>query len=105
MEDLIELVAASFARHGIECPAGDPQLVWGQPPQAKRQLPTLVATLDPLPPSRRALQSQPGSQSIITEKARKKFARRDGACPVSLSSRSRAKPRDSGRKPVLALDH
>src|SRR5260370_8702508 len=25
MEDLIELVAASFARHGIECPADDPQ--------------------------------------------------------------------------------
>ena len=25
MEDLIELVAASFARHGIETPAGDPQ--------------------------------------------------------------------------------
>ena len=23
MEDLIELVAASFVRHGIECPAGD----------------------------------------------------------------------------------
>jgi hypothetical protein len=36
MEDLIELVAASFARHGIECPVGDPQFVWGQPPQAKR---------------------------------------------------------------------
>jgi hypothetical protein len=24
MEGLIELVAASFVRHGIECPAGDP---------------------------------------------------------------------------------
>jgi hypothetical protein len=34
MEDLIELVAASFARHGIESPAGDPQLAWGQPPPA-----------------------------------------------------------------------
>jgi hypothetical protein len=34
MESLIELVAASFARHGIECPAGDPQFVWGQPPPA-----------------------------------------------------------------------
>ena len=34
MEDLIELVAASFARHGIESPAGDPQLVWGQPSPA-----------------------------------------------------------------------
>ncbi len=30
MESLIELVAASFARHGIECPAADSQLVWGR---------------------------------------------------------------------------
>ena len=39
MEALIALVAASFARHGIECPAGDSQLVWGPPPpsvQAER---------------------------------------------------------------------
>jgi hypothetical protein len=27
MEDLMELVAASFARHGIECPAVDSRLV------------------------------------------------------------------------------
>src|ERR1700687_5880837 len=33
MEGLIELVAASFARHGIESPV-DPQFVWGQPPPA-----------------------------------------------------------------------
>ena len=32
MEDLIELVAASFARHGIECPAGDSQFVSGRAP-------------------------------------------------------------------------
>ncbi len=32
MESLIELVAASFARHGIECPAGDSRLVWGRAP-------------------------------------------------------------------------
>jgi hypothetical protein len=32
MESLIELVAASFARHGIECPAGDSQPVWGRAP-------------------------------------------------------------------------
>jgi hypothetical protein len=32
MEGLIELVAASFARHGIECPANDSQFVWGRPP-------------------------------------------------------------------------
>jgi len=29
MESLIELVAASFARHGIECPAADSQ--WARP--------------------------------------------------------------------------
>ena len=27
MEDLMELVAASFARHGIDCPAPDSNLV------------------------------------------------------------------------------
>ena len=32
MESLIELVAASFARHGIECPADDSQPLWGQAP-------------------------------------------------------------------------
>ena len=32
MEGLIEIVAASFARHGIECPAADSQLVWGPAP-------------------------------------------------------------------------
>ncbi len=39
MEGLKELVAASFARHGIEYPAGDSQLVWGRAPspvQAER---------------------------------------------------------------------
>jgi len=32
MEGLKELVAASLARHGIECPVGDSQLVWGRGP-------------------------------------------------------------------------
>ena len=32
MEALKELVAASFARHGIECPAGNSQFVWGVAP-------------------------------------------------------------------------
>ena len=31
MEDLIELVAASFARYGIECPASDLRTVPGNP--------------------------------------------------------------------------
>jgi hypothetical protein len=39
MEGLIELVAASFARHGIACPDGDSRFVWGRAPspvQAER---------------------------------------------------------------------
>lgn len=32
MEDLIELVAASFARHGIECPANGSQFMSRRPP-------------------------------------------------------------------------
>jgi hypothetical protein len=32
MEGLIELVAASFARHGIDCPAADSRFVWGRAP-------------------------------------------------------------------------
>ncbi len=39
MESLIELVAASFARHGVECPPSDSKLVWGRatsPVQAER---------------------------------------------------------------------
>jgi hypothetical protein len=34
MEDLIELVAASFARYGIECPASDLRTVPGNPAAA-----------------------------------------------------------------------
>jgi hypothetical protein len=45
MEDLIELVAASFARHGIESPAGDPQ-------QAR---PNSVQTVRPAEPLTTAL--------------------------------------------------
>jgi hypothetical protein len=42
MEGLIELVAASFARHGIECPAGDSQLA--RPVQTKSAQPRLIET-------------------------------------------------------------
>ncbi len=31
MEDLIALVAASFARHGIHCPDSDSTLAWTSP--------------------------------------------------------------------------
>jgi hypothetical protein len=47
MEELIKLVAASLARHGVECPAEDPRLVWGRA--------TSPTSLDP---NRRA-QSEP----------------------------------------------
>jgi hypothetical protein len=47
MEELIELVAASLARHGVECPAEDAKFVWGRA--------TSSATPDP---DRRA-QSEP----------------------------------------------
>ena len=30
MENLMDLVAASFARHGIECPGADSPSVWGR---------------------------------------------------------------------------
>jgi hypothetical protein len=39
MEDLMEIVAASFARHGIECPVVDPRFVEkraSSPVQAER---------------------------------------------------------------------
>jgi hypothetical protein len=32
MERMIELVAASLERHGIECPAPDSQFAWGRKP-------------------------------------------------------------------------
>lgn len=36
MEDLMEIVAASFARHGIECPVGDSdsKVAWGRTPSS-----------------------------------------------------------------------
>lgn len=46
MEGLFELVAASFARHGIECPAGDSQLARPNSVQAVRPAePTLPTAL------------------------------------------------------------
>ena len=39
MEGLIELVAASFARHGIECPAVDSQSAWGRPVRGRATSP------------------------------------------------------------------
>jgi hypothetical protein len=67
MEDLIELVAASFARHGIECPTGDHQRVerWAPSPvpetpgHATRVIePTLTSAL-PEHNFRKSLQGDP----------------------------------------------
>jgi hypothetical protein len=38
MEDLIELVAASFARHGIECQVGDIQLARSVQPKSAQAI-------------------------------------------------------------------
>jgi hypothetical protein len=61
METLIELVAASFVRHGIECPAGD-QLalpVQPKPPQAMRPADPTLATALPEHNYRRNPQADP----------------------------------------------
>jgi len=47
MEGLIELVAASFARHGIECPAADSQLARPDQPRLAEAAEPALAT--PLP--------------------------------------------------------
>jgi hypothetical protein len=62
MEDLIELVAASFARHGIECPADDSQLVGPVPTMPAHAIlraePILTAAL-PEHNFRKSLQGDP----------------------------------------------
>jgi len=44
METLKELVAASFARHGIECPTGDSE--WARTAQPKQ-----IQAIDPAEPA------------------------------------------------------
>ncbi len=53
MEDLIELVAASFVRHGIECPASDSLIndlpINGSPAEKLASLPgQAMAQIDPV---------------------------------------------------------
>jgi len=62
MEGLMELVAASFARHGIQCPADDSQLagpVPTQPAQAIRPAEPLLTTSLPDHNFRKSLQGDP----------------------------------------------
>jgi hypothetical protein len=59
MEDLMDLVAATFARHGIECPAGDSRLAQSKPaPAICPAEPTLAAAL-PEHNFRKSLQGDP----------------------------------------------
>jgi hypothetical protein len=48
MDDLIQLVAASFARLGIECPAEDPMFVWGKTPSAGAPVTTKATPSEPI---------------------------------------------------------
>lgn len=62
MEGLIELVAASFARYGIECPAGDSQLaqsVATKPAQAIRPAEPALSTALPEHNFLKSLQGDP----------------------------------------------
>jgi hypothetical protein len=59
MEGLKEIVAASFARHGIECPDGASQLAQSTPSQTIRAAePTLTSAL-PEHNFRKRLQGDP----------------------------------------------
>ena len=62
MEELIELVAASFARHGIDSPATDSQIAWERPPspaQAERSSEAIGPTSLPEHNYRKGLQADP----------------------------------------------
>src|ERR1700687_3492196 len=64
---------------------------------ASNAQPTILSRPDRIQSKRPAHLSQllpPRSQNTTPEKARQKSVRRDGACPVSLCARSRAKPRE-----------
>jgi hypothetical protein len=62
MEDLIELVAASFVRHGIECPVGDTPFARPvQPKSAQAVFPAEPSLTSALPEHnfRKSLQGDP----------------------------------------------
>ncbi len=62
MESLIELVAASFARHGIECPANGSQFVRGRMPS-----PAHAGTAAPnCPPERSSAVAGPAESPLTT---------------------------------------
>jgi len=59
MERLIELVDAFFARHGIECPAGDRQLARPNSDQATRPAAPTLTTALPQHDYRKGSQADP----------------------------------------------
>ena len=59
MEDLIELVAASFARHGIECPAADSSFARPTKPSLSVRLDDPTLTDFPEHNYRKSLQGDP----------------------------------------------
>jgi hypothetical protein len=59
MEGLIELVAACFARHGIECPTGDRQLARPDSAQVNRPAEPPPATAPPEHHYSKGLQGDP----------------------------------------------
>jgi hypothetical protein len=72
MEGLIEHVAASFARHGIECPAADLQLA--QPVQTSSAQPRLVETK-----SAHAVSAEPTRTTALPEHNYRKSSQADPA--------------------------
>ena len=59
MEGLIELVGASFARHGIKCPAGDSTVAQPAPSEAIRSAESTLTSALPEHNFRKGLQGDP----------------------------------------------
>jgi hypothetical protein len=78
MEDLIELVAASFARHGIECPAGDSRLVRGRVP-SPAQAETAASNCPPERSSAAARPTEPPLTTVLPEHNYRKSQQGDPA--------------------------
>ena len=70
METLIELVAASFVRHGIECPVGDSQL-------ARPVQPRLVET-------KSAEAVRPAEPTLATALPEHNYRKRSQADPTEI---------------------
>jgi hypothetical protein len=68
MEGLLELVAASFARHGIECPvAPDSQSAWGRAPSLPAEHRSASPSGDSNSESVAAQTAHPDERSALSE--------------------------------------